>query len=119
MIREYINKILNKNYICSSILSYATSILIIKKLNKDLKICVNYRVLNALVILNRNIFLLIKKTLNKLYIARIYSKFNIIIIFNEIRIRRDYKYKIIFLTRYESFEYIIISFELYNALITF
>ena len=119
MIKKYINKIFNKGYIRSSILSYATSILIIKKLNKDLRICVNYRALNALIILNRNIFLLIKKTLIKLYTARIYNKFNIITIFNEIRIRREYEYKTIFLTRYGLLEYVIIFFKLYNALVTF
>ena len=119
MIKEYINKILDKGYIRLNILSYATSILIIKKLNEDLRICVNYRALNALIIFNRNALLLIKKTLVKLYIAKIYSKFNIIIIFNEIRIRSDHEYKTIFLTRYELFEYIIILFRLYNALVTF
>ena len=117
--KEYIDKILNKNYIRSSILSYATSILIIKKLNKDLRIYVNYRALNALIIFNRNALSLIKKILIKLYITKIYSKFNIIAIFNEIRIRRRYKYKTIFLTRYGLFEYIIILFRLYNALVTF
>ena len=46
----------------------------------------NYRALNALIILNKNVFLLIKEILVKLCVARIYSKFDIIAIFNEIRI---------------------------------
>ena len=119
MIKEYINKILDKDYIRSSILSYITFILIIKKSNKDLRIYVNYRALNTLIIFNRNALSLIKKTLIKLYIAKIYNKFNIITIFNEIKIRRDYEYKTIFLTRYELFEYVIILFRLYNASVTF
>ena len=60
--------------------------LIIKKSNKDLRIYINYRALNALIILNKNIFSLIKEILVKLYAARIYSKFDIIAAFNKIRI---------------------------------
>ena len=50
---------------------------------------------------------------------RIYSKFDIIAAFNEIRVKKSYKKKIIFFTRYSLFEYIIIPFELYNISITF
>lgn len=81
--------------------------------------CVNYRALNALIVFNRNIFPLIKKTLVKLYAIKIYSKFDIIIIFNKIRIKKDDKYKTAFLIRYDLFEYNIISFDLYNILVIF
>ena len=63
--------------------------------------------------------LLIKDTLVRLYIAKIYSKFNIIIIFNKIKIRKKYKEKIVFLIKYKLYKYIIILFKLYNALIIF
>ena len=79
----------------------------------------NYRALNALIILNRNTLLLIKKTLAKLYAVKIYNKFDIIAAFNEIRVKKNYKKKTVFLTRYSLFEYIIISFKLYNISITF
>ena len=55
----------------------------------------------------------------KLYIARIFIKFDIIVVFNKIRIKKEKEEKIIFLTRYELFEYIVIFFELYNASSTF
>ena len=84
--KEYIDEIFSKKYIRLSTFLYAISILIIKKFNKDLRVYVNYRALNTLIILNKNVFLLIKEILVKLYAARIYSKFNIIAIFNKIRI---------------------------------
>ena len=117
--KEYIEKILDKKYIRLSISLYAIFILIVKKPNENLRVYVNYRAFNALIILNRNVLLFIKEILAKLYAARIYSKFNIIAIFNKIRIRRDYEYKTTFLTRYELFEYIIILFKLYNASVIF
>ena len=54
--KEYVNKIFEKSYIKRNISSYVTSILIIKKLNKNLRIYVNYKVLNILIIQNKNIF---------------------------------------------------------------
>ena len=110
---------LNKRYIKSNIFFYIISILIIKKLNEKLRIYIDYRILNFLIIKNRNAFFLIKKTLIKLYIAKIFNKFDIIIIFNKIYIKKKNKEKTTFLTRYNLFEYIIILFKFYNALSTF
>ena len=90
-----------------------------KKSNKELKIYINYKIFNALTILNRNISSLIKKTLFKLYIIRIYNKFDIIATFNEIRVKKDYKEKIAFFIKYEFYEYFIILFDFCNALAIF
>ena len=95
-----------------------------KKLNKKLKFYINYRALNALIILNKNILLLIKNILTNLYAIRIYNKFDIIITFNEIRVKNNYEKRIIFfikynLYKYNLYKYIIISFKLYNALVIF
>ena len=75
--------------------------------------------LNALIVLNRNALLLIKKILIKLYVVKIYNKFDIIVIFNKIRIKKEEKHKTTFITRYDLFEYNVISFELYNVSVTF
>ena len=80
---------------------------------------IDYKTLNALIVLNKNIFSLIKKTLIKFYVIKVYNKFNIIIIFNKIRIKKEDEYKIVFFIRYNLFEYNVISFELYNISITF
>ena len=84
VIKKYINEILKKRYIKFNLLFYITPILIIKKFDKKLRIHVDYRVFNAFIILNHNALLLIKKTFAKLYIIKIYNKFDIIITFNEI-----------------------------------
>ena len=93
--------------------------LIIKKLDNDLRIYIDYYILNTLTIKNHNILSLIRETLLKLYIIKIYSKFDIIVIFNKIRIKEGEKKKIAFLIRYNLFEYIVIPFKLYNTLNTF
>ena len=63
IIKTYLNNIKNKNFIRNSISQYATFILIVKKLNRELRVCVNYRAFNALTIKNCNTSSLIKETL--------------------------------------------------------
>ena len=75
---------LEKRYIKSNISFYIIFILIIKKSNKGLRFYINYRDLNVFIIFNKNSLLLIKKTLTSFYIIRVYNKFDIAIIFNEI-----------------------------------
>ena len=82
--KEYVDEILRKGYIRLSTLSYAASILIIKKLDKELYIYIDYRALNALIIKNRNISSLIREIIIKLYATKVFIKFDIIVIFNEI-----------------------------------
>ena len=87
----------------------------IKKFKKNLCICVNYRAFDTFIIKNRNTLLFIKNTLAKLDIVKIYIKFDIIAIFNKIRIRKDNKHKIVFIIRYNLFEYIVTLFDLCNT----
>lgn len=61
---------LEKDYIRLSISSYIVFVLIVKKLDNDLRIYVDYYTLNALIIRNRNTFSLIKNILIKLYIFK-------------------------------------------------
>ena len=119
MIKEYVKEMLRKNYIRSSTSSYAASVLIVKKFDDGLRICVNYRALNALTIRNRNVFSLIRDTLIKLCMIKWYFKFDIIVVFNEIRVKKGHEEKITFLIRYDLFEYVVMSFRLCNASSTF
>ena len=84
VVKEYINKILGKGYIRLSTLLYVVLVLIVKKLDGGIWIYVDYRALNTLTIKNRNASPLIKDTLAKLYVAKVYSKFDIIAAFNKI-----------------------------------
>ena len=53
--------------------------------------------------------------MTRLYITRIFIKFDIIVVFNKIRIKKEKEEKTIFLIYYKLFKYIIISFKLCNA----
>ena len=52
VIKKYINKYLNKGFICPSIFLTAASILLAKKLERGIRFCINYKGLNTIIIKN-------------------------------------------------------------------
>lgn len=63
--------------------------------------------------------LLIEKTLNRFYYAKIYIKLDIITTFNYLCIREEDKLLTIFCIWFVLFKYVIIPFRLYNRLVLF
>lgn len=119
VVKVYVDKMLGKGYIRPSTSPYVALVLIVKKPDRGPRIYIDYRALNALTIKNRNASLLIRETMAKLYAAKVFTKFNIIIAFNKIRITKGDEEKTAFLTRYELYKYTVMSFGLCNAPSTF
>ena len=116
IIKKYVDDMLKKNFIRLNISNYAFFVLIVKKFKENLRVCMKYKTLNAFTIKNRNASSLIKKILTRLCVVKINNKFDIIVVFNEIRDKKKNEKKTTFLTRYKLFEYVIMFFELCNAL---
>ncbi len=108
-----------KEFIKESQLSAEYSILFILKLNESLKLCINYRVLNNIMIKNSYSLLLIAKLQNKLQSAQWFMKFDILETFNWIQIKEKNEWKTVFHTQLKHYEYLIMFFNLINASITF
>jgi hypothetical protein len=79
----------------------------------------DYQALNTIIIKNRYLLLLIQKTLVCLSRAKFYTKLDVIIAFNRIRITEKQEYLIVFNTRYSFFETLVILFGLSNTLVIF
>ena len=119
VLRVYLDKHLKNDFIRFFISFVETSILFVKKKNENLRLCVNYRDLNLLIIKNRYSLSLIDESLDRLSKARIYTSIDMIATYNKLRIREDDEWKTTFRTRYEHFEYIVLFFDLTNAFATF
>ena len=115
IIKTYIDDMRQKSFIKYNFSSYAASMLIVKKLNENLQICVNYWILNNITIKNRNVLLLLRNIFARLCQIKIYNKFNIIVAFNEVRMKFEHEKKIVFIIHYEFFEYVVMFFDLYNV----
>ena len=89
--------------------------LFVKKTNNSLRFCVDYQNLNEITIKNNYSLLLFLKILKRFAYAKRFIKINIYNVYYKIRVRKKDEWKIVFRTRYDQFEYQIMSFDLANA----
>ena len=113
-IKKYLNEHLKKKFIVSSYVSFALSILFIKKSNERLRFCIDYKKLNAIIKRNRYFILLINKILIRIQDCKYFIRLNIITVFNKLRIHSNNKDFIIFVISLEAYKYRMLLFELTN-----
>ncbi len=115
LVKKYFKEHLNKKFIESSTTSYVSSILFAKKLEEELRFCVDYRKLNAIIKKNRYSILLIAETIARLSKTKWMTKIDIRHAFNRIRMHsKENEDLITFRTKYETYKYLIMFFELTN-----
>jgi hypothetical protein len=120
LIKKYFKEHWNKNFIKSSIAFYASFILFAKKSDNELKFCVDYRKLNAITKKNRYSIFLIAETIARLLKAKWMIKINIRHAFNRIRMHfKENEDLITFRIKYDTYKYLMMSFELINESSTF
>jgi hypothetical protein len=118
-LRRYLNENLIKKFIRANRFHVVSFVMFVKKSEEELHFYVNYRVLNAIMIKNRYSLLLIVETLHRLTKVKIFIKINIIVVFNMLRIREENKELTVFRTCFNLFEFLILSFDLCNELVSF
>ena len=65
-VKKYLNKHLKKEFIVSSYASFELFVLFIERLNEELRFCVDYKKLNAIIKRNRYFILLINEILTRI-----------------------------------------------------
>ena len=87
-LREWIQENLSKGFIRPSSSPAASPVLFVKKSDGKLRLCMDYRALNAVTIKNRYPIPLISETLDRLSKAKFFTKVDVIAAFNRIRIAK-------------------------------
>lgn len=118
-LREYLDSGLKKGWIRRSISPAGAPILFVPKKDGSLRLCVDYRGLNAVTIRNRTPLPLISETLDRLRRSKTFTKLDLKDAYHRIRIRGGDEWKTAFRTRYGHFEYLVMPFGLSNAPATF
>ena len=85
---RYLNNILNKDWIKFSMSFVNVSILSVFKKGKELRLYVNYKSLNAIIIKNCHLLSFITKTLNRLYNMKRFIKLNLKNAYHRIQIKK-------------------------------
>ena len=109
----------SKRWIRRSISPAGATMLFVAKKGGGLRLCVDYRGLNAITVKNRHALPLIDETLDRLVGAVIYTKLDMKDAYHRIRIKAGDECKTDFRTRYGHFEYLVMPFGLANAPATF
>jgi hypothetical protein len=119
VLRKFLDKNLAKSFIRTSVSPVVSLVLFAKKPGGGLCFCVDYRVLNIIIIKNYYPLPLIQETLARLSRAKIYTKLDIIAAFNRIRIAEGQEYLTAFNTCYSLYETLVILFGLSNIPVIF
>jgi hypothetical protein len=120
LMKKYLKEHLDKKFIESSIASYVSLILFAKKSNEELRFCVNYRKLNVIIKKNRYSISLIAEIIARLFKVKWMTKIDIRHVFNRIRMHfKEDENLITFRIKYETYKYLVMSFELINESFTF
>ena len=114
ILKTYLNENLTKEFIKKSQSSTKYSILFVFKKNDTFRLCVDYRKLNNITIKNRYSLFNINELRDKLTKVKYFIKFDLREVYNLIRIKVEKKWKTTFRTRYEHYEYTMMSFEFIN-----
>ncbi|KAI7299779.1 hypothetical protein KC315_g17470, partial [Hortaea werneckii] len=118
-LREYLEMALQNGWIRRSASEAGAPILFVPKKDGSLRLCVDYRGLNAITKKNRHPLPLISETLDRLGRAACYSSLDLKDAYHRIPIKRGDEWKTAFRTRYGHFEYLVMPFGLTNAPATF
>jgi transposase InsO family protein len=116
---KYINDALAKGWIRESQSPAGAPILFVPKKSGELRLCVDYRGLNAITVKNRYPLPLASELLDRLGGSVVFSKIDLRNAYHRIRIREGDEWKTAFRTRYGHFEYLVLPFGLTNAPATF
>ena len=119
ILREYIEESLANGRIRYSNSPAGAPILFVPKKDGSLRLCVDYRGLNAVTIKDRCALPLINETLDRLSGARYYTTLDLKDAYYRLRIRAGDEWKTAFRTRYGHFEYLVMPFGMANAPATF
>jgi hypothetical protein len=107
--------LLDKGYICPSTSPWGCSALFVVKKDKELHLCVDYRLLNAATIKNKYPLPRIGILFDQLAGAQVFSKIDLRSGYHQIKIHAEDIPKTAFPTRYSLYEYLVMSFVLTNA----
>jgi len=113
--KEQLQALLDKGFIRPSSSPWGCPAIFMKKKDETLRMCVDYRPLNAVTVKNKYPLPRIDLLFDQLSKAKVFSKIDLRSGYHQIKIRPQDIPKTAFSTRYGLYEYLVMSFGLTNA----
>nr|XP_029144801.1 uncharacterized protein LOC112708782 [Arachis hypogaea] len=114
-LKSQLEDLLGKNFIRPSVSPWGAPVLLVKKKDGSMRLCVDYRQLNKVTVKNKYPLPRIDDLMDQLQGAGVFSKIDLRSGYHRIRVRDEDIPKTAFRTRYGHYEYTVMSFGLTNA----
>jgi hypothetical protein len=114
-LKVQLEDLLDKGFIRPSASPWGCPALFVKKKDNSLRLCVDYRPLNAVTIKNKYPLPRIDILFDQLAGAKVFSKIDLRFGYHQIKIKPSHIPKAAFSTRYGLYKYLVMSFGLTNA----
>ena len=114
-----LQELLVKRFIRPSVSPWGAPVLFVKKKDGTLKLCVDYRKLNKMIVKNKYLLPRIDDLFDQLKDASVFSKIDLRSRYHQLRIKDADVHKMTFRTWYGHYEFLVMPFGLTNAPTTF
>ncbi|GBG73336.1 hypothetical protein CBR_g13056 [Chara braunii] len=118
-LRRQLKELIEKGLIRPSVSPYGSPVLFAPKMEGTLRMCIDYRGLNAITVKNREPLPRIDDLLDRVQGCRYFSKIDLESEYHHIAIRPEDQHKTAFQTTYGLYEFVVMPFGLCNAPGTF
>lgn len=105
---------MGKGFVCPSVSPWGALVLFVKKKEGAMRLCIDYRELNKLVVKNKYPLPRIDDLFDQLQGAAIFSKIDLHFSYHQLKIKEDGVAKFTYRTRYSHYEFLVMSFRLSN-----
>ena len=118
-LKTQFEELLSKGFIRPSTSPWGTQVLLVKKKDGTLRLCIDYRKLNKVTMKNKYHFPRIDDLFDQLKSAKYFNKIDLRTRYNQLRVREEDVPNTAFKTRYGHYEFLVIPFGLTNFPVAF